>query len=332
MTGDSYKGYLQNTINPTGWILRGKDEDYGIDNEIEIVDETGTVTGKVVWLQVKSTRDIKIVNDQVKYRLNIDFLQYVYKCDNPILLLIYDAENDIAYWLWLQRYIYQHEEVLESNHKTHTINIPAKNVFHNDLAEISEIAKNGAAFCLRYKLGILNSIIKNSPSSISTLSEYINRVYDKDKLYDGMHGWGWVSEVEIKAWFQAKDDEGTSVLIDTPIGKFKIFTPIAPDLLETLEEMKNYGMIEIKLENSPIPYAVLDFGGVIYKNKLETYNEEKAKWEPVDGYPEFVFKCKDIGRKLNVSALVDEIADSFGNDQKQRTYKYYLKKDSYVSV
>lgn len=264
----------------------------------------------------------------MKYRLKKEFLEYVSKCDNPVILLIYDVENNIAYWLWLQRYIYQHEDLLESNHKTHTINVPVENVFHNDLDVISEIAKNGPTFCLRYKLGILNSIIKNSPSEISTLSEYLNRVYDKNKLYDGMHGWRWVSEIEVQKRFQAKDDGGTYLLIETPIGNFKLFTPIAPDLFETLEDMRDYGMIEIKLEQPPIPYAVLD-EGVIYENKLEAWDDSENEWEPVDNaYPEFVFKCKDIGRKLDTSALIDEIVDGFGRDEKQRTYKYYLKKNN----
>ena len=155
----------------------------------------------------------------------------------------------------------------------------------------------------------------------------LSRKWDKNKIYDRMHGYGWVSEIEIKTWFQAEEDEGTFVFYETPVGKFKLFTPIAPDLFETLEEMRNYGMIEIEMDISPVPYGVLDVGSKIYKHKLMVYNQQKKKWEPVSAYPEFIFRCKDIGRDIDISSKVDEIIDEI-TGVKSRSYKFYLKNEN----
>ena len=296
MIGDSFKAYLYKVIIPIGWIPREKHIDYGIDFELEIVKDE-EVTGKIVWLQVRSTENINISGNKVKFRIKLDLLKYFINCVFPVILLVYDNKKKIGYWIWIQRYIHKNEEILFSEKKTVTVNIPIENVFHNTLSEIEEIAKIGPSYLNQYKLGILSEVVQKGEGSIVAYSSMLQRKWNKEKIYDRMNGYGLVSENEIKSWFQDDTDNGTELILDTPVGKYKIFTPIVPDLYETLEEMVKYGMIEIKLESPFIQglYAVLD-DGFIYKNKL-MFENKNGEWEVINEYPEILFECRNISRK-----------------------------------
>jgi len=111
---------LMTAILPVSWIIRPIAKDYGVDYEIELVDEN-IVTGNRVWIQLKSIMkatprtvsfDVsesfpelvskatgKLDVEYVAYSMETKNLNYSLKCAFPLLLLLADLENREIYWL-----------------------------------------------------------------------------------------------------------------------------------------------------------------------------------------------------------------------------------------
>lgn len=108
-------------IIPEAWIWRMMIPDYGIDMELELVEpestvdiegniklfnpEQLTVTGLILWVQMKSTYDLKMRDDHILFDLETPLLRYVAGCQIPTLLVVVDLKNKAIYWKHLQNYI-----------------------------------------------------------------------------------------------------------------------------------------------------------------------------------------------------------------------------------
>jgi hypothetical protein len=90
---------------PQEWIIRRKNKDYGIDFEIEIV-ESNSVTGNILWIQLKSSSKIGSKNDSLIFRISTNFLRYSKGSEIPIILILTDLKSKECYWLHVQDYIY----------------------------------------------------------------------------------------------------------------------------------------------------------------------------------------------------------------------------------
>ncbi|MBU7046334.1 MAG: tetratricopeptide repeat protein, partial [Theionarchaea archaeon] len=86
---------------PPEWIFRPRIPDYGIDAEIEIVEEE-EVTNKVLWLQLKATEKRK---KKVSYQMRTDHLKYYEKCRMPVLIIYWIKRENTFYYLFAQKYI-----------------------------------------------------------------------------------------------------------------------------------------------------------------------------------------------------------------------------------
>ncbi len=101
-TGRNGLGLLTTIVeNELGWIVRSthQEDDFGIDAYIDIVID-GYVTGKSIAIQVKS-------GDSYLKELNCDFwtftgerkhINYYLNQDTPVLVVLVDLQNEIAYW------------------------------------------------------------------------------------------------------------------------------------------------------------------------------------------------------------------------------------------
>lgn len=113
-------------ILPDNWIIRTVPKDYGIDFEIEMVDQE-FVTGNRIWVQSKAVSKLKrnfsdydvsqmgLTNDDVpgaldgkyrvayfNYRIETKELDYALRCPFPLLLFLCDLEKMEIYWLPLR--------------------------------------------------------------------------------------------------------------------------------------------------------------------------------------------------------------------------------------
>jgi hypothetical protein len=83
-----------------GWIFREQPiEDYGIDAHIEVV-ESNLATGKLIALQIKSGKSYfkEKTSDGFVFRGDIEHLEYWQKHSLPVLVVLYHADDEIAYW------------------------------------------------------------------------------------------------------------------------------------------------------------------------------------------------------------------------------------------
>lgn len=84
---------------PKYWVCRDKNDDYGIDCEVEIFDDKGNSTGLVFWVQLKgtdSTKDKVIKNLYFRNEKIVQFINY----DIPVLIVRYSTFHKKFYFRW----------------------------------------------------------------------------------------------------------------------------------------------------------------------------------------------------------------------------------------
>lgn len=134
---------LMKRLLPPNWITRKLDKDYGVDYEIEIVEDD-VVTGTRVWVQLKSQEscDIKVAKNVygsdgkfICYSISTYFVKYVLLCPFPVLLFLADLNAEKIYFINIK------DEIIynTSNHnmgwhdqKTITLKLPKFNELSKD--------------------------------------------------------------------------------------------------------------------------------------------------------------------------------------------------------
>lgn len=85
-----------------GWIFRDQPvADYGIDAHIEVVDEAGQPTGRLLALQIKAGGSYWQANSVRHWSFwsgNLRHLSYWLEHSLPVLLVIVDEKTETAYW------------------------------------------------------------------------------------------------------------------------------------------------------------------------------------------------------------------------------------------
>jgi len=97
---------FQNAI-PANWAYRSQEdqEDYGIDGEIELVDEQDHATGFIFKAQIKGQESVSIIEEGKTVSFNIScnkLLYYMQQIEAPIILVVVDVTTEIIYWRTLQ--------------------------------------------------------------------------------------------------------------------------------------------------------------------------------------------------------------------------------------
>ena len=73
--------------------------DVGIDGQIEYTDNDGNATGKMVAVQVKSGKSYLVFRkDDIAFSIQEKHRAYWENFPVPVILVIYDKEQDVAYW------------------------------------------------------------------------------------------------------------------------------------------------------------------------------------------------------------------------------------------
>jgi tetratricopeptide (TPR) repeat protein len=89
---------------PSEWIIRDIKPDYGIDMEVEIVEDD-EVTGKVIWVQLKATENKKPNQKTIPFSITTKHLKYYESCQLPVLIIYYIKSINTFYYLFAQEYI-----------------------------------------------------------------------------------------------------------------------------------------------------------------------------------------------------------------------------------
>lgn len=159
---------------PDEWILRDVEHDYGIDHEIEIV-ETGLVSGKILFIQLKSSDTHSVENGVIKYQFETSKLQYYLKKDVPVIIVLVDLNSKKSYWLFAQEYVYEQIQKAKqtwTQQETITLKIPEGNVWSDCLSILRDIAFHGPFYLVMKRISSIESArLLGWRKNIETLSE-----------------------------------------------------------------------------------------------------------------------------------------------------------------
>jgi hypothetical protein len=80
--------------------------DYGIDLLLFTYNRVGEIEEGQVFLQLKATEHLKVHSDgtSIAVRVEKPDLRHWLEKLLPVILIVYDAQSDVAYWLYVQAY------------------------------------------------------------------------------------------------------------------------------------------------------------------------------------------------------------------------------------
>lgn len=93
-------------VLPDEWIIRRiEEDDYGLDIQVEIVQDENVI-GAYFTIQLKGTDHIKTSKGRfVSHSCKTSTLNYFLARPELVVYLVYDAQTDTGYWLWVKDYI-----------------------------------------------------------------------------------------------------------------------------------------------------------------------------------------------------------------------------------
>ncbi|MEX2672848.1 MAG: DUF4365 domain-containing protein [Phycisphaeraceae bacterium] len=152
---------------PSAWVARPQHPDYGIDYLVEVAAD-GQMTGQTFAVQLKGTRQLRLVNGTVRFALSSKHLAYyVDCCRQPVFLVVVDVTNERCYWLFLQQYAL--EAVAQRpwrDQQRVTVHIPETQKIHDH-----EQLQNSVAEAERYMIAL-------QPAALATAVDAEKRRYE----------------------------------------------------------------------------------------------------------------------------------------------------------
>jgi Domain of unknown function (DUF4365) len=126
--------------------------DYGLDIVIRTFDARGQIENGEVPCQVKATDHLPLLAERavIPWRVQASDLRHWLNEPMPVILIIYDAAADKAYWLNVQQYFQGRRTELGEVGRTVTLHVPVANVV-NEVA-VKEFARyRDGAMALRIR-------------------------------------------------------------------------------------------------------------------------------------------------------------------------------------
>jgi Domain of unknown function (DUF4365) len=99
--------HLAYHVVKSGFTLEVVTKDYGFDAWIQTFDANGEIENGQMYVQLKATDQIdrKRAGTAVEYRVRKKDLDLWEGAVFPVYLVLFDAAGELAYWVYLQRYL-----------------------------------------------------------------------------------------------------------------------------------------------------------------------------------------------------------------------------------
>ncbi|KAB8315054.1 DUF4365 domain-containing protein [Tolypothrix campylonemoides VB511288] len=114
-----------------GYSVERMEYDYGFDLVIFTYDNNGEIENGQIYVQLKATDSLKVLANQetVTFPIARSDLELWLNEPMPCILIVYDAQLDVAYWLYLQAYFENLEGFdLSQVGQSVTVRLPKKNL------------------------------------------------------------------------------------------------------------------------------------------------------------------------------------------------------------
>ena len=122
------KNIVENNLN---WLFRQNhlEHDFGIDAYIDVITDSGQVTGKSIAIQVKTGKSFFKETNEIGFifRGEIKHLNYYMNLQAPILIVIVDDIKKIAYWE-----VFTLSKITQAG-ENWKLTIPKKNILSSEL-------------------------------------------------------------------------------------------------------------------------------------------------------------------------------------------------------
>jgi hypothetical protein len=95
--------HVEKHILQCGWTVHRFNPDYGLDLLMNTFNLRGEIENGDVRLQIKATDSIKVVANRAAIAVRLEWRHVVYWLNErlPVILVVYDAKSDRAWWLHL---------------------------------------------------------------------------------------------------------------------------------------------------------------------------------------------------------------------------------------
>lgn len=144
--------FVERYIFLCGYSVERIEYDYGYDLQIFTYDENGEIENGQIYVQLKATSSlIKLVdNATVTFKLTRSDLELWLNEPMPCILIIYDAQINEAYWLYLQAYFENLEKFnIQQIRESIIVRVPTKNIINQEAIKKFATFKNDVLKQLR---------------------------------------------------------------------------------------------------------------------------------------------------------------------------------------
>ena len=127
--------HIEKQILLSGNILRrDMKEDYGYDSVIDTFDAQGQVDNRSFMVQLQSKDGIQLSpkKDGFEVEFSKKDLELWLQCAYPVLFILYDAQQDIAYFTDLQTYFNENMGLLKNVRKFVKLYLSPQSIFNTD--------------------------------------------------------------------------------------------------------------------------------------------------------------------------------------------------------
>ena len=140
--------HVERFILRCGWTVERSRFDYGIDLYMQTYNTGGKAESGWVRFQLKATDNLKRSADGTVIPLRLEWRDLLFwlNAAEPIILILYDAQEDRAYWLYVQEYFRRIQwRERSGTAATVTVHVAADNVL--DESAIRLFARFRDGFC-----------------------------------------------------------------------------------------------------------------------------------------------------------------------------------------
>jgi hypothetical protein len=130
---DLSMNYVERRVLECGWTVQRFGPDYGLDLLMTTFNRRGEIENGDVRFQIKATDSLKVISSRNAISVRLEWRDMVYWLNEPlpVILVMYDARSDRAWWLHLKETLRKEGRRAPTGAKL-TVTVPLANVLDRD--------------------------------------------------------------------------------------------------------------------------------------------------------------------------------------------------------
>jgi hypothetical protein len=152
---DLSANFIERQVLLCGYTAERVCPDYGIDLTIRTYNQDGEVEEGMIFVQLKATDHLRIhpTSNTIAWKIDARDLRAWLSEHMPYILVVYDAQADVAYWLYMQAFFAQQINFdLATIGKTVTVYLKQENQVNPETVQILAQYKNKVMTQLQGKI------------------------------------------------------------------------------------------------------------------------------------------------------------------------------------